>query len=159
MALFSVEGLMQKIGVQSEVVKSGENKDMGSPFKEFSPEERRLLQDIIDDLYLRFVDVVVEGRGALTRERILELADGRVYTAGQALEAGLIDEVAYLPDVIERVREELSLDDARLVVFHRSGRSVSNIYSRVDAPVAADPSLIDPELTRAVAPAGASTRL
>ncbi|HET9531772.1 MAG TPA: signal peptide peptidase SppA [Blastocatellia bacterium] len=78
----------------TEVIKSGEFKDTGSPTRELTPKEREYLQGIINQLYGQFVNAVVEGRSdRLTRERVLQLADGRVYTGEEALKEKLIDEL------------------------------------------------------------------
>src|SRR5437762_2379471 len=85
-----VVGLVDKIGVKVEALKSGANKDMGSPFRGMSDEDKKLFQALIDQFYARFLAVVTEGRkGRLTEAQVKALADGRVYTAPQALEAKL----------------------------------------------------------------------
>jgi len=146
----SIEGLMKKIGVKSKVIKSGNNKDMGSPFKDLTPEEQKLLQDIIDNLYGRFVDVVASGRPKLGREKILTLADGRVYTADQAKAEGLVDEIAYLPQVIEHIKSDLKLTKATVMVYKNPDRYMSNIYSNFNAPLPKGLSLVSPELEKTV---------
>lgn len=95
-----VQELFKKIGVKFEVVKRGELKEVGTSFRSMTQEERDLLQSVIDDTYNQFVDAVKEGRG-LEREKILELADGRVFTGRQAKELGLIDELGDLEDAIK----------------------------------------------------------
>lgn len=83
-------GLLKKVGVKFETVKSGRFKDTGSPYRDLTPGDRRYLQSYVDDAFHQFVDVVVQERG-LTQERVLQLADGRVFTGKQAHEHGLID--------------------------------------------------------------------
>ena len=95
-----VQELFRKIGVKFEVVKRGELKEVGTSFRSMTQEERDLLQSVIDDTYEQFVDVVKEGRG-LEREKILELADGRVFTGRQAKELGLVDELGDIEDAIK----------------------------------------------------------
>ena len=95
-----VQELFKKIGVKFEVVKRGELKEVGTSFRPMTQEERDLLQSVIDDTYNQFVDAVKEGRG-LEREKILELADGRVYTGRQAKELGLVDELGDIEDAIQ----------------------------------------------------------
>jgi len=102
----SVRQLADMVGVKMRTIKSGANKDIGSPFEELTEEQRVILQGTIDELYERFVDVVAASRTKLTRERLLELADGRIYTAKQAKEVGLVDEIEYLPEMIERVEKK-----------------------------------------------------
>ncbi len=95
-----VQELFKKIGVKFEVVKRGELKEVGTSFRSMTQEERDLLQSVIDDTYNQFVDAVKEGRG-LERQKILELADGRVFTGRQAKELGLIDELGDIEDAIK----------------------------------------------------------
>ena len=90
----NVAGLMGKLGIDAQVVKSGAMKDAGSPFHAMKPEEERVFQGLIDDMYARFLHVVVDGRKGMTEEALKPLADGRVYTARQALENKLVDEIA-----------------------------------------------------------------
>ena len=89
----SVEGLLQKIGVKDTSIKTGEHKDMGSPLKTMTEEERKIFQGILDNMYERFLSVIAENRKELIPEKLKPLADGRIYTAQQALEYRLIDQI------------------------------------------------------------------
>jgi protease-4 len=141
---FNVKGLMEKIGVSSVAVKSGEKKDIFSPFREDTPEEKKIVQSIIDRLFHRFVDVVAEGRkGALQREKVLALSDGRPYTAGQALNSGLIDKVGYLEDTIEDMKAALGAEEAKVVAYVRPGSYKNNIYSALPGGGGGDINLIN----------------
>ncbi|MFH0793915.1 MAG: signal peptide peptidase SppA [bacterium] len=122
------------VGYNHRVIKSGPKKDIGSLFRPFTEEEQVLLQGIISSMYQRFVDVVKTGRPKLSREQILKLADGRVYTADEALEAGLIDGIGYLPDVIKQMKADLGLRDAYVVTYHEPLEYKATIYSRSNAP-------------------------
>ena len=93
------KGLLDKLGVTVETVKSGPAKDMGSPARPLTPEEREILQGLIDEAYQNFVDVVAAGRN-LPREQVLRLADGRVYSGRQALELGLVDQLGSMDDAV-----------------------------------------------------------
>jgi len=127
---FNVEGLMGKIGVEEQTVKSGDKKDIMSPFRRATPEEVKLAQEIIDQLYGRFLDVAMERKGnMLTRDELRKLADGRIYTAGQALEARLIDKTGYLDDVIVSIRKTIGDDKARVVSYYRPGSYKGSIYA------------------------------
>jgi protease-4 len=93
------------------------------------PEERAQLESVARDLFVSFLDAVEKGRPKLTRARIEELADGRVYSAGQALEAGLIDAVGDLPDAVEATKRAAGIEgDARVVVYHRPGEEPENLF-------------------------------
>ncbi|MBM3617917.1 MAG: signal peptide peptidase SppA [Alphaproteobacteria bacterium] len=85
-----VTGLAEKMGVEPITIKSGPNKATPNPFEKATPENLAVMREVVDDFYGTFVDMVAEGRN-LPRERVLELADGRVYTGSQALELKLID--------------------------------------------------------------------
>lgn len=95
-----MEKLFKKIGVEFEVVKSGELKDMGTYSRRMTKKERELLQELIDDTYEQFVEVVVEQR-EIPRHKVLKFADGRVFTGRQAQELGLVDVLGNLEDAIK----------------------------------------------------------
>ena len=95
----NVEGLLDKVGVRMEVVKAGEQKDLGSPFRTMGPEDREILNRMIEDVHEQFIETVVESRGMDTAE-VRSLADGRVLSGRQALEAGLIDRLGNLEDAL-----------------------------------------------------------
>jgi protease-4 len=121
---------MGKIGVEEQTVKSGDKKDILSPFRKATPEEVALAQEIIDQLYSRFLDIVMARPGnRLSRDDLRKLADGRIYTAGQALAAGLIDKTGYLDDVIAGIRQRVGDDQARVVTYFRPGNFKGSIYS------------------------------
>jgi protease-4 len=100
MELMNVEGLFKKVGLESVVIKSGLRKDVGSPFRSMTKEERAYLQSVMDDVHLQFIEAVVKGRG-LKKEEVTALADGRVFTGKQALEYKLVDELGDLEDAIQ----------------------------------------------------------
>jgi protease-4 len=97
MSIPNVSGLLEKIGVGFSVVKSKPYKDMGSPYRELTAEERRLFKDLVDDVYDQFVCAVAEGRG-LGKEEVTEIADGRIISGRQALDLGLVDNLGTLHD-------------------------------------------------------------
>lgn len=126
----SLVGLMEKIGVKVEAVKSGPSKDMGSPFRAMTDEDRKVFQALIDQFYARFVSVVAEGRkGRLTEAQVRTLADGRVYTAEQALAAKLVDRVGYLADAVAETKSRANLDKGQLVMYSRRPGRLDNAYS------------------------------
>jgi len=91
----NAEELLKKIGLKASVVKSGKYKDIGSPVREMTPEEKALLQELIDDIYDQFLDMVAKDRN-IKKENLREIADGRVFTGRQAHKLGLVD---YLGDM------------------------------------------------------------
>ena len=127
---FNIEALLNKIGVDNETIKSGEKKDIFSPFRPITPEERELMQGIIDHLYGKFVDAIfTQRKDLLTKEEIVQLGDGRLYTADQALELKLIDHIEYLDDSIQRMKQALNIEDARIITYNHSGKYNGTIYS------------------------------
>jgi protease-4 len=127
---FNVEGLLEKVGVREQTIKSGDKKDILSPFRAATPEEQRLVQEIIDQLYGRFLDVVVaRPHNTLSRDELKPLADGRIFTAPQALAARLIDGTGYLDDVIADMKKQAGIDKARVVIYYRPGSYKGSIYA------------------------------
>jgi len=104
MHLAELEGLFKKIGVRYEVIKSGRYKDLGSFARRMTQDERRLLQDLLDDVHLQFVEAVAEGRG-LDREVVLALADGRIFSGRQARGLQLVDALGGLQEAVELAAE------------------------------------------------------
>jgi protease-4 len=99
MEMANFEGLLKKIGVEGIVIKSGRFKDVGSPLRKMSDEERKLLQSVMDDVHHQFIQAVADGR-SLEPSDVEALADGRIFTGRQAKEARLIDELGDLDDAI-----------------------------------------------------------
>ncbi len=95
----NVEELLGKLGLRSVVVKSGKHKDLGSPLRPMTAEDRRLLQGVIDSVHEQFIRAVAEGRN-LPLEKVRELADGRIFSGDQARSLGLVDELGNLEDTI-----------------------------------------------------------
>jgi len=126
---FNVQGLFGKIGVESRAIKSGDMKDMLSPFRPATAEEITIVQTIIDQMNGRFIDVIVEGRKPLPRDTVVKLADGRIYTAGQALDHKLIDRVGYLDSTLDGLKKSLNLDKASVIMYYRPGTYKGTIYS------------------------------
>lgn len=133
MLTVNARGLLEKVGLEATAVTSGPRKDMGSPFRAMTPEERAIFQELIDSMYQRFLTVVQEGRPKLTMEQIKKLADGRVYTGEQAKAAGLVDEIGYLEDAVEAVKKQAGLTEARVVMYRRPGEYSNNVYSKAFA--------------------------
>ncbi len=115
MELANVEGLLEKVGVKSVVIKSGSNKDVGSPFRTMSSEEKKLLQTVLDDVHHQFIEAVAEGRG-MSEEEVRPLADGRIFTGRQAKEVGLVDELGNLPDAIQLAADIVGIEGKPKVI-------------------------------------------
>jgi len=133
MVTVNAEGLMQKLGLTAATIKSGERKDMGSPFKALTSEERQIFQSVIDGLQGQFLARLVESR-KLPLETAQRIADGRVYTAQQALDLKLIDRIGYMDDVLEFTRRAIGVDQAKVVVYQRPSEYRATYYARSEAP-------------------------
>ena len=96
----NIEGLMSKIGVKTEVIKSGRHKDMGSAFRGLKQEERQILQGVMDNVHEQFIRAVSEGR-KMKIDAVREIADGRIFSGEQAVDNGLIDQLGTLEDAIK----------------------------------------------------------
>lgn len=126
----NVEGLLGKVGVRNETFKAGQHKDMLSPFRGATPEERRMIQDILDSLHGRFVAVVRDSRPRLDTAHLGDLTDGRIFDATQAQKAGLVDQVGDLRAAIDVARKAAGVEEARVIMYHRGGDEArENIYS------------------------------
>jgi protease-4 len=142
-----VEGLMQKIGVGVDVSKSGDQKDMGSPFRASTPEEARLLQELTDRLGERFVDLVTRHR-QVSPEALAEIRTARVFLAEEARQLGLVDQIGYVEDAIESAKTLAGLPkDAKVVTYRRSEFPDDTVYNEVGTSVATgEPHLIHIDL-------------
>jgi protease-4 len=149
MVSVNAEGLLQKLGVAPVTIKSGERKDMGSPFRALTPEERAIFQSVIDELHRRFVHTLAERR-RLDLAVAQRVADGRIYTAQQALALGLVDRVGYLPEALELVRRAAGLEEARVVVYKRPREYRATYYARAEGGVGLEAGLA--ALAEAVGP-------
>jgi protease-4 len=122
-------GLMEKIGVDVDVSKSGEKKDMGSPFRDASEEEKKIMQNLTDSLGKRFVDLVSEHRD-VTVAQLEDIASARIYLADEALKFGLIDEIGYIEDALQETKKRAKLPpSAKVVVYRRVKYPDDNIYN------------------------------
>ena len=122
-------GLMKKLGLKSDPVTSGRYKDIDSPLKPRDDEERQMLQQLVDAQHRRFVQVIQAGRPKMTREQLRGIVDGRLISAQDAKESGLIDEVGYLDDAYRRLGELSGFPKNRLIRYAAAWRTGNNIYS------------------------------
>jgi protease-4 len=122
MELTNIEGLYEKLGLQQEVIKSAPHKDIGSSYRDMTPEERKLLQDIVDDSYEQFLDQVRRGRrGKIEEDKLMQIADGRIFSGRMGLEMGLVDSLGNYYDAIDVARSIAGLDsNSRIEVLNGS---------------------------------------
>ena len=137
---YNVSELVKKLGVKVNTIKSlnfknkESFKDMGSPYRPMRPEEEKILQDLVTEMWQRFTHVVAEGRkGQLTLEEVQKLADGRIYTAPQALKLKLIDSIGYPDDAYSKIRDMAKADNAKIVRFskEKSWEDLFNAQAKV----------------------------
>jgi protease-4 len=131
----SFAGTMSKIGIDAKAITSGKFKDMGSPLKPLDANDAALIQTIVNEFYSRFVDVVAAGRPKLTKDKVKELADGRVYTAQQAFDNGLVDSIGYMDDGIVLAKKLSGANRVKAVMYHRPVGNKSNVYSQASGTV------------------------
>jgi protease IV len=132
MISLNAEGLLQKVGLAATAIKSAEHKDMGSPFRPLTADERAIFQSVIDDLQRQFVAKVVERR-KIAPATAAGLADGRIYTAQQALAYHLVDRIGYVADAVAAARQAAQLETARVIVYKRPREYRATYYAKAEA--------------------------
>ncbi len=133
MEFANIEELMSKIGLKGYVVKSGEFKDIGSPLRKITKEERKLLQGVTDDLHQQFIDAVAVGRG-VDSSKIKHIADGSFFSGAKALEMGLIYELGNLNDAVD-IAASLSGIEGKPVVIYPPKKGISLWDIIIEAPL------------------------
>ncbi len=126
MEIPNVEGLMNKIGVKTEVIKSGRHKDIASVFRGIGKEEREILQNVLDNVHEQFIVAVAEGR-KMMRDDVKRIADGRIFTGEQALKIGLIDELGNLEDAVNIAAKLSGIKGEPVVVTKKERFSVVDL--------------------------------
>ncbi|HUG38671.1 MAG TPA: signal peptide peptidase SppA [Candidatus Limnocylindrales bacterium] len=126
MQMVNVEGLLKKAGVDYVVVKAGRYKDVGNFSRAMTPEERRILQELLDDVYGQFVNAVAEGRN-LDRETVLRFADGRIYSGQQAHRLKMVDELGGLEEAIEAAAKLAGIPGRPKLVYPRRRFSLMDL--------------------------------
>jgi len=116
MEFTNFQELLEKIGLSSQVIKSGKHKDIGSPVRTMTEEDRALLQALIDDVHSQFVESVAAGR-KLDVQKVRTLADGRVYTGRQARDLGLVDELGSLEAAVRYAGQLVGIEGKPDVVY------------------------------------------
>lgn len=123
----NVQELLDKVGVEAVVITTGPRKDIGSPFRDMTEEERELWRGILDQVYEDFVNVVVESRG-LSAETVRDLADGSIYTGQQAQDLGLVDSVGTRQAAIDRAAELGNIEGDPRVIELRSQPTLLEMF-------------------------------
>jgi len=108
------EELMKKIGVGFEVIKSKEHKDIGSPFRKMSEKEKKMLQDVVTDVYDQFVQATIDARN-IPRDSVIKFADGRIITGNQAKKLGFVDTLGTFEDAVKILGDMLGIEKPNLI--------------------------------------------
>jgi len=125
----NLSGLMEKIGVDVNVSKTGKNKDMGSPFRQATGEEQKIIQDITDRLGAQFLSHIAEHR-KLEPNTLKEISSARIYLAEDALKLGMVDRIGYLDEAVSQAKKLADLpEDAKVVVYRRTEYPDDNLYN------------------------------
>ena len=127
MPFMSMKDLMEKIGIRGMTIKSGEFKDVGSPLREMSQQEQQVLQAVVDNVHMQFVNAVAAGRN-LSPEEVMPVADGRIMTGEQALALGLVDEMGNLEDAVRYAAARGGIKgEPRIISPPRSRRALLSV--------------------------------
>ncbi|MBI3786488.1 MAG: signal peptide peptidase SppA [Deltaproteobacteria bacterium] len=130
MAGVNFSGLMEKLGVKNQTFKAGKHKDIASPLRPLTAADEQLMQSVLDDMHQRFLGLVRERRSAMNADALQTISDGRIVTAAQALQAGLVDQIGYADDAIRLLKQRAGIGDARIILYRRPNEYAENIYSR-----------------------------
>lgn len=110
------KGLSDKIGIQDVTIKSGKNKDLLNPFREVNPEQVAILQSMVDSLHCFFVDIVRKGR-TIEESSLQTMCDGRIFTAADAQQQRMIDQLGYWPDAVAKTAQLLGQSSVKVVRY------------------------------------------
>ena len=142
--------LLQKWGMEAEVVKAGELKDFWSPLRRPEEGEAQIMQELIDSLRARFVNLVQERR-QLSSEAMRRVGTARVFGAGEALDLGMIDRLGYLEDAVKWSMELADVSEALTVIYRRPGSYARNIYAAIP-PMMPEMAILEDAASELLAP-------
>jgi len=131
---FNISGTLNKIGAQSEALKSGPLKDMGSPFRPLNSEDRAVMQGMIDEYYARFVGVVTENRPGIPSQSLKTVTDGRVFSGRHAKDLGLVDDLGLLEDAVRTTKKMAKAPHAEVIMYKRPYGYGGSIYASAPVP-------------------------
>jgi len=140
MPLLGIQDLLSKIGVESRPIKSAKLKDMASSFRAMSEQERKMLQDMVDEYHRKFVSVVADGfrlrQVQISRKELDKYCDGRVFSGKQALKLGFVDEVGYMEDALAAAYRKGNIQPSasRVITYYQQPGLLGLILARMSAP-------------------------
>jgi len=139
----NLNSTLRKLGIASEAVKSGPNKDMGSPFRKpehadapLTADDRALLQAMVDQFYTAFTEIVKKSPNRVAAADWPTVTDGRVLTGRDAAKLGLIDEVGNIDSAIRKAKELAKIERAKIIMYVRSGEHRGSVYANSPSPPA-----------------------
>lgn len=145
----NIKSLGDRYGVRMETIKSGANKSILSPFEDMTEEQRRLLQEVVNEMHGRFVSLVVAGRPNLSEGEVRQIADGRVFTGPRAVRYKLVDEIGYWSDAVAKTCELLGVEELRILRYDEVF-SLSAILSAAGGRSITPRSVLDAARARAM---------
>jgi protease-4 len=129
MQFSNFEELLKKIGIKGMVIKSGEHKDIGSPFREMTPEEKAIMQEVLNNVHQQFIQAVADGR-KMDRSKVAQIADGRILTGEQAKNLGLVDKMGNLQDTIDIAAKMVGIVGKPNVIYPKKRISIWELLMR-----------------------------
>ncbi len=124
----NIKGLLEKLGVKTEVVKSGKHKDLASVFRGIGPEERAILQGVMDDVHEQFIQAVAEGR-KMEIDEVKKISDGRIFSGRQAQEIGLVDEIGDLDHAVKTAAKLAGIAEEPEIVTKKERSLIFDLLS------------------------------
>ena len=141
---------MDKVGLAVDVSKSGKEKDIATPFRPSTPEEKKILQELTDRMGKRFLDLVARHR-KIDAKSMADVSTARIYLADQALQLGLVDRVGYVSDALTEAKDAAGLSrDAKVVAYRRTKYPNDNVYNPGSAYSGGPMSLVDLNLSEII---------
>jgi protease-4 len=131
---FEFSSTLSKLGISTDAIKSGRFKDIGSPYKRLQPDERALMQQMVDEYFARFTALVDQRRPSIVAGNRAIATDGRVFSGQQAVAIGLADRTGLLPDAIDRARALCGAKKARAILYKRPYGYSGSIYASTSDP-------------------------
>jgi protease-4 len=129
MEFTNIEELFKKIGIKGIVLKSGEYKDVGSPFREMTADEKKIMQGVIDNIHQQFIHAVAMGR-KMAEAKVMEIADGRILSGQQAKEIGLVDQLGNLQDAIDITAKMVGIEGKPKILYPKRRLSFLELIMR-----------------------------
>ena len=124
----SLEGLLDKLGIDNQTITSGKFKDTGNPLRDMTDEDKEILQDIVTEFYDNFIQRVTQTR-PVTEEDLAVIGDGRVVTSTAGVKFHLIDEVGYFEDALAKMEAMAEIEDPTVIMYRRKGENIGGFYS------------------------------